>query len=74
MNLAEFVTRRRKDRGYSIRQLSHASGGLVSPTSVCDLESGRATNIPVSMVIGLSKALKVSPNVIVEAAMETLTP
>ena len=72
MNLSELVRRRRDSLGLSMKDVATNSGGLVKTATVCDVEIGKSKNVTASTILGLAKALKTKPDVILEATRISL--
>lgn len=56
-DLAALVKQARKDRDMSVRDVAAASGGVISSTTVHDIETGRRGSVGPQVLGGLSKAL-----------------
>ena len=72
MNLADLSRSTRASRGLSQREVASLSGGLVSHPAIAEIETGASTNIPARTILGLCKALRLSPRTVLEAAAESL--
>lgn len=71
MNLDELVSRVRRERAMSLSQV--AAAGNISRQSVWEMEHDMSRNITVTTITGLSKALKLKPEMILAAAIASLS-
>lgn len=71
MKLDELVKRVRGERVMSLTQVSKA--GKISRQTVFEVEHGMNHNLTVSTIMGLAKALKLKPDMILAAAIESTT-
>lgn len=68
MVLSELVRRKRAQHAMSQVELAAKCG--VSKNLIHKIEGGRGSNIMVETLVGLAKAMRVSPQVVLYAAME----
>ena len=68
MLLAELIKRKRAQHGLSQQELANKTG--VSRNLIYKIEGGGNSNVTVDTVVALAKGLRVSPQVILYAAME----
>lgn len=60
MNLAELVASRREALGLSLRQVAEKSGGVVSSSTLNEIERGLRPNVSDRILEGIADALNVS--------------
>lgn len=72
LTLSQLVKKRRGQLALSMAQVSQSSKGAVSTVTVHDIEKGRSVDLRASMILGLAKALKVKPEVILGAIQNSL--
>lgn len=71
MKLDELVTRVRRERAMSLSQVSNS--GKISRQTIFEIEHGMNWNLTVTTICGLSKGLKLKPDMILAAAIESST-
>jgi transcriptional regulator with XRE-family HTH domain len=70
MKLDELIKRARADRAMSLQQT--AVRGHISRQTVFEIEHDMSWNLTVNTVYGLSEALGLDPNAILDAAIESM--
>lgn len=70
MNLSVLIKQRRASQGWSLRDISKR--GTISLGGVHDMETGRTIDPHVSNLLALSRGLKLKPELVLAAVMESL--
>ncbi len=68
-DLAKLVYNRRSELGYTLRETAERSAGLLIETNIQDIERGRSVNPRGLTIAGLSRALGISGNQILEVIL-----